>query len=108
MTVVDIQSVVQLRILFDNADNMNQLIVVDMYGTWCPPCKTLAPIFDKFAKLYPNVLFIKIDVDEFASVATQFNITSMPTILFIKNYVELGRVVGPNIQKIDELLKKHV
>ena len=108
MTVVNIQSVAQLRTLFDNADNTNQLIVVDMYGTWCPPCKALAPIFDKFAKSNPTVLFIKVDVDEFESVATQFNITSMPTILFIKNYVELERIVGANIQKIDEFLKKHV
>jgi thioredoxin 1 len=106
MYVHDIQSVEQLQYLFDNA--VNQLIIMDMYGTWCPPCKALSPVFERIAQKHAGALFIKVDVDLFESVATQFKVTSMPTIVFVKNFVEVDRVVGANIQKIEELINKHV
>jgi thioredoxin 1 len=106
MYVHDIQSIEQLQYLFDNA--VNQLIIMDMYGTWCPPCKALSPVFERLAQKHTGALFIKVDVDLFDSVATQFKVTSMPTIVFVKNFVEIDRVVGANIQKIEELINKHV
>ena len=106
MTVYDIKDIEQLQYLFDDA--INQIIVMDIYGTWCPPCKALSPVFERLAQKYSSALFIKVDVDLFESVATQFNVTSMPTIVFVKNFVELDRVVGANIQKIEELINKHV
>ena len=52
--------------------------------------------------------FIKVDVDIAEDIANNFKITSMPTIIFIKNYIEIDRVIGANIKKIEEILKKHV
>ena len=108
MPVYDIKDIEHLQYLFDNANNLSQLIVMDMYGTWCPPCKALAPVFDRLAQKYTDAIFIKVDVDLFENVATQFQVTSMPTIVFVKNFIELDRVVGANIQKIEELINKHV
>jgi thioredoxin 1 len=38
--------------------------VIDFTATWCPPCRTIAPIFADMAKKFPNVVFLKVDVDE--------------------------------------------
>lgn len=39
-------------------------IVVDFTASWCPPCRLMAPIFAECAKIFTNVIFVKIDVDE--------------------------------------------
>ena len=106
MSIYYINSLEELKQVCNNAGN--QLILMDMFANWCGPCKSLSPKIDLFARQYPNTIFIKVDVDIAEDIANNFKITSMPTIIFIKNYIEIDRVIGANIQKIEEILKKHV
>jgi thiol-disulfide isomerase/thioredoxin len=39
-------------------------VFVDFFAEWCGPCKMVAPKIHEFAKTYPNIIFVKIDVDE--------------------------------------------
>lgn len=39
-------------------------MVVDFTATWCGPCRMMAPVLDDLAKKLPNVIFVKVDVDE--------------------------------------------
>ena len=61
-----------------------KLIVIDFYATWCGPCKMIAPQIEEMSKSMSDVVFLKVDVDEAEDVAAEFNITAMPTFIFIK------------------------
>lgn len=68
------------------------LVLVDMYATWCGPCKMFSPIIDEVAKeLDLNV--IKVDTDEHEDLAEEYGIMSIPTILLFKD----GELVKKNV-----------
>ena len=70
-------------------------VVIDVYATWCGPCKVMAPIFEELEKELGNQYkFAKLNVDEAREIATQYRVTSVPTFLFIKNNELVGKEVG--------------
>lgn len=58
-----------------------ELIVVDFFATWCGPCKMLGPVLESL----DNVEVLKIDVDECPSLAREYGIMSVPTLMIFKN-----------------------
>lgn len=72
----------------------NNNVVIDFYATWCGPCKMLAPIFEQVAAEKENVTFVKVDVDEANELANLFGITSIPTVVYIKNEKMALRELG--------------
>ena len=88
--------------------NPNILIVLDMYASWCRPCKLLAPQMDDMSVTHPTVVFLKIDADKERDVASQFHVEGFPTIVFLKNGKELDRIVGCDPQKVEDLVNKHM
>ena len=58
--------------------------VVDFYADWCGPCRAIAPSLEEIAQEYNGQLYIyKINVDEAPEIANAFNVTGIPTLLFI-------------------------
>lgn len=58
--------------------------VIDFYATWCGPCKRLAPIMEELAEEYcEQVIFYKVDTDKERELAYFFQISSIPTLLFV-------------------------
>ena len=72
---------------------------MDFYATWCGPCKVIAPKVVEFSKEYPEVDFIKVDVDDLSDVAAEYNIRAMPTFLLFKDGKQVDNVVGANASK---------
>lgn len=64
--------------------------LVDFFATWCGPCRMLAPILEETAKEYPQVNFIKVDVDAESELASAYRIVSIPTLYLLKD----GEVVA--------------
>lgn len=81
---------------FTDALTHDGLVVVDFFATWCGPCKMIAPLLDKFAAEYPAAKFIKVDVDEFGEISQEYEITSMPTVLFFKDGKVINKIIGAN------------
>ncbi len=85
-------------------------VVIDFYADWCGPCKMMSPVIDELAADYEGKVKIgKVNTDENRSVATQYNIMSIPTILLMKNGEIVDTVVGaiPKTvlqEKIDRML----
>lgn len=66
----------------------NTCVVVDFYADWCPPCRTIAPIFSTLADSHASpgkLAFAKVNVDHVRDVAGRYGISAMPTFLFFEN-----------------------
>ncbi|XP_015432056.1 PREDICTED: thioredoxin-2-like [Dufourea novaeangliae] len=103
--VVLIQSAEDLRATLAKAGD--SLVVIDFFATWCGPCKMIAPKIEALAKDMPDVVFLKVDVDECEEVAVQYEIISMPTFVFIKNGKVLESFAGANEEKLKTTIQKH-
>jgi thioredoxin 1 len=58
--------------------------IIDFYADWCGPCKMLAPIFDKLSQEYEGQIdFYKVDTEDQQELASLFQVSSLPSILFI-------------------------
>lgn len=75
-------------------DVSDGLCVVDFWATWCGPCLSFAPIFERSAQDNPGVKHLKMDVDSNPGTASELGIMSIPTIVFYKDGEFLGSVVG--------------
>lgn len=86
----------------------DKLIVIDFFATWCGPCKIIAPYMEELSTKYENVVFLKVDVDENEEIASEYNVTCMPTFVFVKNKAKVNDFSGANKDKLKELVEKHM
>jgi len=69
--------------------------LVDFWAEWCGPCKMIAPVIDELASEYEGKAKVaKINVDNEGGLAERFNVSSIPTLLVMKNGEEAKRFVG--------------
>lgn len=69
--------------------------LVDFFAEWCGPCKMMAPFIDQLATEYEGKVKIgKLDVDENQETGQAYAVQSIPTLVFLKNGEEVGRLVG--------------
>ena len=69
--------------------------LLDFFAEWCPPCKTMGPIFEELEKEFEGrVGFKKIDIDKEGEKAAKFKVMSVPTFVIIKDGQEVGRKTG--------------
>ena len=79
-------------------------------AAWCGPCRALAPIMEGIKAEYSDVMFETIDVDVDHEQSSKYAIRSVPTVIFVKDGVEVNRLVGVNsklayVNSINEHLK---
>lgn len=73
----------------------DKLTVVDFWAEWCGPCRAIGPVIEELSKEYEGKVNIgKVNVDVNPQVSTNYGITSIPAILFIKNGQVVDKIVG--------------
>ena len=79
---------------FNQALESDKTVLLDFYASWCGPCRTLMPIVEKIADENPDIFVAKINVDEESDLANQFGVSTIPTLVIMKNGQEVNRSVG--------------
>jgi thioredoxin 2 len=70
-------------------------VLVDLWASWCGPCRMVAPVVEQIAGEYAGRLrVVKLNVDENPDTATRFNAMSIPTLLVIDGGREVDRIIG--------------
>ncbi len=79
-------------------------VLVDFYADWCGPCKMLAPIVEEVASEHEELKVVRINIDNEESIAMDYQIMSIPTLVLIKDGKEVDRVIGYVQKKVIETM----
>ena len=83
----------------------NKVVLVDFWAEWCAPCKMMAPVLNEVAGDLTGSSHVgKLNIEQYKSMAQQFNVRSIPTLILFKNGKEVKRFVG--IKQKDFLLNE--
>jgi thiol-disulfide isomerase/thioredoxin len=100
--VLEITSLEELKTILKN--NESKLVVLDVFAQWCPPCKAIEPHILNLSKTHKNVVFLKVDSDEVGEVAKEYDVSALPTFIFLLDQQEVFRVQGANRVLIDQAI----
>ncbi len=93
----------------DKIVKQNKYVVVDMFATWCGPCRMQKPILEEFAVENLDVRVVGVDTDKAQELSTQYNIMSIPTLLFFANgalkQTKIGLTRKDDLKKIVDSMK---
>ena len=68
--------------------------IVDLWASWCGPCRMLSPIIAQIANENPDIKVFKVNVDDEPDIASKYGVQAIPTVLIFKDGQEVNRSVG--------------
>jgi len=83
------------------------IVLVDFWAAWCGPCVRFAPVYERVSERHPDIVFGKVDTEAEVALAQEFGISSIPTIMAIRDGVIVFSQPGalPE-QAVESLIEK--
>lgn len=72
----------------------NSIVLIDFWAAWCGPCRTFAPVYETVSDANPDIVFGKVDTEAEPGLAGAFSISSIPTLMVVRDGVVLFSQAG--------------
>ncbi|ACU96727.1 thioredoxin family protein [Saccharomonospora viridis] len=98
------------------SENFNEIVgapgtvFVDFWASWCGPCRTFAPVFEQASEQHPDITFGKVNTEEQLELAQVFGISSIPTLMAVRDgivlYAEPGALPAPVFEELIDKVRQ--
>jgi|DEB19_MinimDraft_2_1074335.scaffolds.fasta_scaffold04517_4 thioredoxin 1 len=88
----------------------NEYVLVDVWATWCGPCRQISPIVDQISSDFQGRLSVgKLDADANREIVAELGVRNIPTLIIFKNGEVLEKSSGmTTLEKLTELINSHL
>lgn len=87
----------------------NDIVLVDFWASWCGPCRTFAPVYENVSQDNPDIVFAKVDTEAEQGLAGYFQISSIPTLMAIRDgvvlYSQAGALPQPALENLVQAIR---
>jgi len=85
------------------------IVLLDVWASWCPPCRAFSPVFEAASERHPDIVFGKLNTEEESELAAQLRIRAIPTVLAFKEgilvFAQPGLLSRPVLESFIEGLR---
>ena len=87
----------------------NEIVLVDFWASWCGPCRSFAPVYENVSQDNPDIVFAKVDTEAEQGLAGYFQVSSIPTLMAIRDgvvlYSQAGALPQPALENLVQAVR---